>query len=269
MIQRFVPPSRERSRMHASQLHGTEPEASPVFVVATVGGEEEAENTGQVRQEAAEPEWTGEAEAQAIAEERPKEWPKKRRGRAHKVALWSSVAMVGVVLGLLIVGVMKFVNGPVEAKITPEPLAAKRTQASPMLEDNMLAGINFTLTYPGVFDQITHNKTDAQAVEQYMLSSKSNHRRTIAVEVRPLESGRLDSHSGYKLRHLKTDEYRETTEKIAGEPVVVMTRLDNQEQSLFWAHKDRIITVAILSSDTRDDVAVFMKTVKDSVRWTK
>jgi hypothetical protein len=229
-----------RQVRYAAQLHGVTPQE----VVAEVAGEEPAEGL----EPAAVPAGVS-----------------KRRGR--RISLLAAMVSVGVMVGLVIVGVMKFVNDPVEAAATAKGLVKPPVSVKPTPTTSVLSGLYVSMNYPGIFDQLQHMKTDVQSLEQYMLSSKSNYRRTIAVDVRPLVSGGVEDDASYKLRLLHADQYRPSTDKVAGEPVAIMTKLDGREQTLFWAHQGKLLIVSITSSDTMDDVAAFMNVVKPTIRW--
>lgn len=101
-----------------------------------------------------------------------------------------------------------------------------------------------------------------------MLGSNSNYRHSISVELIKVSSGEgIDGHSGYKGRLVKSEEYHEAREKINGETVAVLSRNDKQEQTLFWGHKDKVLAIAVTSTDTHDDVAAILNNIKTSVRW--
>jgi hypothetical protein len=100
-----------------------------------------------------------------------------------------------------------------------------------------------------------------------MLSSKGNYRHTIAVEVNPLEPGGLSMDGGYRLRQMKSADYKESQEHIGGDLVATMAKADKQELTMFWVHGNKVLTVAMVSTDAKDDMSVFMGTVKKSVKW--
>ncbi|MDB5178117.1 MAG: hypothetical protein JWN01_60 [Patescibacteria group bacterium] len=191
-----------------------------------------------------------------------------RPRKAHWAAWTSSMVAVGAVLGLVIIGGLKFVSDPVEANgksLSHEQASVAPTPFKP--PTNQLGALTFTFSYPGEFDQVAQSKNSSRALEQYMLGSKANYRHSIAVEVNPLVAGGLSGDSSYRTRQIHPADYRETQEQIGGDLVATMTKVDKQEQAMFWVHGDKVLTVAITSSDAKDDVAAFMALIKKSVRW--
>jgi hypothetical protein len=89
----------------------------------------------------------------------------------------------------------------------------------------------------------------------------------IAVELNPLEAGGLGADSNYRVRQLHAGEYKESQEHIGGDLVSLMAKSDKQELTMFWVHGNRVLTVAITSSDARDNLDAFMATIKKSVKW--
>ena len=188
----------------------------------------------------------------------------KQHGR--RAAWILSMVIMGGLVGIVVVGLMKFMNGPVQASaIAPTPSPAHIVSNQPTT--NQLSGLDFEMTYPGKFDQVKQLKNDAQAVEQYYVSSKADYRRTIAVAVRLLPSDLIDDDSNYKFRKIHPEVYTERRDTLGGEAVYVMSKNDNTEISLFWAHKGRILSVSMTSSNPEDILADFMKTVEPTLRW--
>ncbi|HVQ43384.1 MAG TPA: hypothetical protein VMT30_00235 [Candidatus Saccharimonadia bacterium] len=226
-----------RTVRHAAQLHGV----SPQEVVAEVAGD------------GREP---GEAE-------RP-----RRRGRAHMAAWLSSLVVVGALAGGVVVGVMRLVDGPVEAQA--KVLGQVQTEAAPTAtpaDTNVLAGLIISFTYPGMFDQVSQSKSDAQVLEQYTIGSKTNYRHRVAVEVRPLPSGQLADDASWRVREIHAADYRASAEVVGGETVKFMTKTDGHEQTLFWPHGGKNLTISITSTDPHDDISAIMALIKGSLRW--
>ena len=190
-----------------------------------------------------------------------------RRPRAgHRAAWVLSLAVMGIIVGVVVVGAMKFLNGPVVAAGGPT-LAQAQAKSLPKPTTNQLAGLYFDMTYPALFDQVGQLKNDSQALEQYNISSKKDYRRVMAVSVRPLTSNLLDDDSSYKFRRISPKDYEERSDKLGGEAVAVMSKLDHTEVTLFWAHQGRLLTIAITSSNPNDVVADYMKAVETTLRW--
>jgi hypothetical protein len=205
------------------------------------------------------PEVAAAAEVDAKADEQP-----SRAGRRIGLVM-AGLVMIGLVV-VVVFGFLKFLNGPVEADAksagaTPAPSGA------PKPTTNQLAGIYFDMIYPGIFDQVGTIKNDNQSLERYTISSKKDYRRVIAVSVYPLEAGLLENNSSYKFRHINPKDYKESAVKLHGETGVLMSKSDNVETTLFWAHKDKVLIVAITSNNPEDVVADFMTAIEPTVRW--
>ncbi len=206
------------------------------------------------------------ASARATTEE---EDDSRTEGRtAKRVARGVSLVVVGAVLGLVIVGIMKFVNDPAQANTQSLSKAQASVAPTPYKPPvNQLGGLNVSFSYPGEFDQMSPLKNSPRALEQYMLGSKGNYRHSIAVEVNPLDAAGLSEDANYRVRMMHPADYSESREQIRGEIVVFMTKSDKSEQTMFWAHDAKVLMVAITTTDPHDDLAAFMAVIKSSVRW--
>lgn len=247
MIERFRPeehvPARAR---YASTLHGGELETGAV----TVG---EVLDRAQAREK--------------LVDEREAGTPagKRRRGAAHWAGWVSALVVMGVLVGVAIIAVLKFLNGPVEAKPDAQTLNQMKASVVPTPVTQVLAGQTVEFSYPGVFDQV--RKMQDTTLDSYYIASKSEPGRTIAVAVVALPSNRIDDDSGYKFRLLHKESYKESREKLGGEEVVIMTKNDNTEQTLFWPHKGKSLNISITSTAPRDKVSEFMNVIKPTIRW--
>jgi hypothetical protein len=192
----------------------------------------------------------------SVLQQGPGQWPEDRvdepepkpagRRAGHWVGVLFGCAAVGAVIGLSIVGVMKFVNGPVRATEKSDPLEAARESVAPKPELNLLGGRDIELKYPSVFDTVGDQKT---------------------VAVLKLESNRLDDDSSYKWRSINTKEYKATNVKLGQGTAVLMTKLDGTEATLFWAWHGKDLNLAITSSDPHDKVSEMMQLVMPTIRW--
>lgn len=186
----------------------------------------------------------------------------------HRAAWWMAMVGIGAVVGLLGVGYLKFIDGPAVGTAEVNGLATARAAAAPTpATPNLLSGLAFEFSYPGIFDTVGNVKTDSRATEQYNIGSKADYSRTIAVSVKPLTS--YDDDSSYRFRQLKKDDYKETNDKMGSDPVILMTKLDRQEQTLFWMHQGQEVTISITTNNPKDDVGEFMKQIKSTLRWRK
>lgn len=207
--------------------------------------------------------------ADSAADSKPKQ-AKKVGSSGHRVAWFASLVGAGVVLGLGIVAILKFVDAPSEGVVIETTLEQKRVAAVPTPDKpNLLAGLEIELKYPPEFDTVGRVKNDPNASEQYNIGSSADYSRQISVSVRLLPSGNLDDESSYRLRQIKKSEYDPSSMKINSESVAVMTRADHTEQTMFWVHGTKEVVVSITSNNPKDDVKTFMKVVTDSIRWRK
>jgi hypothetical protein len=191
---------------------------------------------------------------------------KKKRSWGGRIAWLGAMIGMGAVLGLVIALGLKFVDGPVSSKMQTN-LKALEATPTPLAASSVLSGINFEFAYPGVFDQVGNVKNDASSLEQYNISSKRQYSRLIAVNVRPLASGKLDDDSSYKFRLINPKDYRSSNDSVGSESVGLMTKNDSTEQTLFWPHKGKILTISIASIDPKDNVISYMNMIKPSLRW--
>jgi hypothetical protein len=237
---------------HLAHLHGV----SPKEVVAEVTGEPpEGYEFVDDKPDAGESEM---AEAQ----------PRKKRGRSHWIAWGTAMTVMGVLVAVVIIAFMKFVSGPAEANIKPGQAGIPSPTATPDTGLAQLNGQTIFFSYPHLFDQVTNQKVDSGSVEEYNLGSKTNYRRLIAVDIRNEPSTlSLGEEPSFKIRQMHPETYRESPVKLGGEAASLMTKLNGQEQTLFWLHGGKVLTIAITSTDTHDDVTTFMKVVTGSVRW--
>jgi hypothetical protein len=205
-------------------------------------------------------------ETAAAAEEQPV--AQARGGRAGRRTAWViSMMTMGLLVGAVVIVFIKFVNGPVQASAIP-PTPTPRAAAIAVNQGTIqLAGLYFEMGYPGKFDQLKQLGNDAHSLEQYYVTSKADYRRTMAVAVRPLESSSLDNDANYKVRKIHPETYKERVDKLGGEPVSVMSKIDNTEATLFWAHKGRVLSVSMTSTNPDDVLADYIKLIEPTFRW--
>lgn len=233
---------------HLAKIHNVTTE----HMVAEISGEDPPEvESADTRQD-------GETEA---ATETP-----KKRGGIHWTAVICSLVVVGVLVGIVIIGGMKFLNGPAEAKAGTTSTQEGVTP-TPVPKSNELTGLYIDLTYPGEFDQVQSVKSNQAALEQFNITSLANYRRQISISVFPLPSGHLKDDSSYEYRVENPSLYTQTASSVDGEPVALMTKSDNTEQTLFWSHDGKELIIAITSTDPTDNVKSFMASIMPTLRW--
>ncbi len=179
--------------------------------------------------------------------------------------------MAVVSLGLTAVAVMgytKFVDAPTEAVRSMDKPAVRGGADKVMpAAMNTLAGLAVELQYPVEFDVVSQLKNDANAIEQYNISSKADYRRSIGVYVRALPTGRLEDESGYRFRQQDTAQYHLIDVPAGVDKVAIMDKTDHREQTLFWIHGGKVVTICVTSSSPKDDVPAIMARIKPTVRW--
>lgn len=181
----------------------------------------------------------------------------------------AGMVVIGLVFGGAIVAILRFVNGPVSAN-AQQAMASLRPSVAPSATPsklNTLGGVAVEFSYPGMFDAVAQIKTDAQAIEQYTIGSKANYKHQITVDVRPLASGSLADDASYRVRLNDPGTYTPTPVQLRGEPGVVMIKADHSEQTLFWAHQNKLLTLAVTSSDPADKVADILSAIEATIRW--
>ncbi len=204
-----------------------------------------------------------------LASYAPEETPPVRPRRSRRLWGWLvGMVLIGVVFGLCIVAILRFVDGPVQASgRTLNQAKAKASPSPARAPINTLGGSQVELSYPAIFDAVAQVKTDPQAYEQYTIGSKENYRHQITVNVRPLPSGALEDDASYRLRQNSSIEYSPEPERFGGESVIIMTKADHAEQTLFWPHHGKLLTISVTSGDPRDDVGAILRETAKSVRW--
>lgn len=187
--------------------------------------------------------------------------------KARLAKTLSILVLVGLIFGVAIIFLMKFVDGPVSGKVNSTSLADAKASAAPTaLPAHQLAGLYVAMDYPATYDQLAQIKTDKTALEQYDMSPKGDYRQSITVHVADLPSGDPHEDSSYRIRELNTSEYRSTA--IPGaDRTVLMTKADGSEQTLFVVHKARLLTVSVTSTSTRATAGDIMAVIKPSIRW--
>jgi hypothetical protein len=192
---------------------------------------------------------------------------RKKRGWGGRVAWLVALVTVGVLLGLAVITVLKFVDGPVSSK--PGVTAAKMVavpSAAPTA--SMWAGKYAELKYPGVFNQLGHASGSARTLEAYNLSSRGNYERQVSINVSQLPSGSLDDDSSYAFRRNQPSAYTKEVLTLKGEPVVKMTKTDKTEIGLFWVHDRKLLMVmATTSNPSKDNLGAYLAQIQPTIHW--
>lgn len=183
------------------------------------------------------------------------------------VAIILACAVIGVVIGGAIVGFLKFVNSPVTAKASADPLEAAREAAGPTTSTNLFKGKQITLQYPSSFNAV--NEYNSSTLDSYMISSKTQEQTTLALAVVPLKSMLLEDDSSYKYRLVHPELYTSRQMQLGGEKAVLMTKTDKTEATLFWAHKDMDLNLSLTSSDPKLSPVDVMNQIAPTIRWVQ
>ncbi len=189
-----------------------------------------------------------------------------RRSKWRRIRWFGGLVVVGTVFGLVIVGLLRLADGPVTAKAIP-PKPSANPGVGSVAGVNTFSGAHVNFSYPDKFDSVSQLSDTASSLEQYILSSKTNVSHHIAVNVRVLPSGLLDDDPSYKFRTLGTSGYQALPDKLMGEPVVTMVKQDKTERTLFWAHRGKLLTIAVVSTDPHDDMAGILDGITKTLRW--
>jgi hypothetical protein len=181
----------------------------------------------------------------------------------------SVLVLVGLIFGVAIIFLMRFVDGPVSGKVGSTTLADAKAGVVPTPQPpHQLAGLYVALDYPATYDQLAQIKTDKAALEQYDMSPKGDYRQSITVHVADLPSGDPHDDSSYRIREINTADFRSSV--IPGtDRTVLMTKTDGSEQTLFVVHKLKLLTVAVTSSSTKATAKEIMAIIQPSVRWVQ
>jgi hypothetical protein len=62
-------------------------------------------------------------------------------------------------------------------------------------------------------------------------------------------------------------DYKESADRSGTETLAIMTKTNGREQTLFWAHKGKLLTISATSSDPNDDMAAIISTIKGNLKW--
>ena len=191
--------------------------------------------------------------------------PPEPRRRRHWLRYVIILVLVGAVIGFVLVALIKLLNDPVVSAGTTAVVAQTPAPATPSL--NTLTGLTIEMNYPSSFDEVARVSNTSSAIEQYVISSKAEYRRSIAVTVFPLPTNKVDDDASYKYRLINPDLYTLTTAKVGSEAVSLMTKSDHTERTLFWAHGGKLLIVSITSTASGDNVNDFMSVVMPTIRW--
>lgn len=197
------------------------------------------------------------------------EGPRTGKTKWGWVRFAMGMAVIGAMFGGVIVAALWFVDGPVHGDVKKASLEAARAAAAPKPEGlSTYTGKYVSFQYPRRFDLVS--QSPSAGLEGLTLSSNSDHRRGVTISVRKMpESGLLHDDPSFRFREMNVEQYRPIHEKVNGEPVVVMSKLDRQEQTVFWPHKGLELTIAVMSTDPQDDVAAMLKEIQPTVRWNE
>ncbi len=194
----------------------------------------------------------------------------KTRGWPHLIARYTSLVAVGAMLGFTIIGTMKFVNDPVVAKGTSLGAATASVAPAPgTAQTSVLQGLNFQFSYSSMFDQVAQQKSGANFIEQYMLSSKVTTAHQVAVGLENFKGSSLNDLSDWELRKNQPNVYTERLDKSGSDPIGIMTKSDKTEQSMFWIHGDKVLEISVTTSDPKDNVESIMTVIKGSLKWRR
>ena len=175
------------------------------------------------------------------------------------------LSFVGVLVGAAIIGVMRLANDPVSGAVSVSQLKASISPTP--FPPGHIGGLYFSMSYPGVYNQVSQIKTDSMALEQYRIGSSASYRRTLTISVRDMQNGRLIDDSSYRLRQIQSSTYTQTTRAMGSETAEVMTKVDASEVTFFWMHRGKLLIVSVTTSEPGDHATQFADMMLSSVRW--
>ena len=176
------------------------------------------------------------------------------------------LVFVGGLFGAAIIFLIRFVDGPVQGKMTTVGDVKASIQPTPQ-PPQQLAGLYVRMSYPATFDQLARITTDSLALEQYNMGSQKDYRQAITVHVAPLPTGDMMEDSSYRIRADDPATYK-STPITSVDKTVLMTKLDKSEQTLFVYHAAKLLTVSATSTSTKTPASEIMAVIQPSIAWT-
>jgi hypothetical protein len=195
----------------------------------------------------------------------------EEKSRWHKTGHWAGLitgcAVIGAIIGLVIVGFLKFVNGPVTASAKPDPLADARKKIEPTPDMRILSGREVELRYQSMFDAVGTQQQATGEHDQYYISSKANPARSLALTVSAQKSAKLEDDSGYKWRLSEKAQYKASPTNLGLGKAMLFSKVDNTEATLFWSNGSKELALSLTSTDPHDNPAAMMQQIMPTIRW--
>ena len=227
--------------------------------------QDEEEELGRMVQHAAELHGVSNKDVVDVLLDEEEEYEGRSR---HRPGVWITLVMVGVVFGVAVVAILKFVNGPVVAGPSVQSqIEDSKQSAQPSPDMPSLEGLKVSFSYPNALSDVSRVR-NAAGIEQYLLRTKGDGASVqIAVSVDSLPSGNLADDSSYQFRTLKSAGYTRSDIKMFGEPAVLLTKQDNTERTIFWPHKGMELTISGTTTGDFSNLTSYMATISNSLRW--
>jgi hypothetical protein len=186
----------------------------------------------------------------------------KRKSRKKLIAL---LVFVGIILALggAAYATRNTLNSPVKGKVVSTvPASTKQSQ----VELEQFDGTNFSFVHPITYiEQITKGALPSGEIEAHTFISSGMNTEVLTTAVTNLPSGNLSDDGSYSMRAQNSSKYKMKTVVVKNEKVTVFSATDAQQyqQSAFWPHGGKLLTVAL--TGTASDVPSMTSEFNDIV----
>jgi hypothetical protein len=173
--------------------------------------------------------------------------------------IWGAAGLI-VVIGLG-AGVLWAVSGN-KGQILEAP--ARQATRAPAYKD--FDGTYIAFRYKGTYQAQTLPAKDAD-LELAMLVAATNYDKRLAVAVSQLPGGNLNNNSAYLLRKSQPGLYTSRQLTVAGAPATVWVKADNQEQTVFIPHNDKVAMLSFTTAGRFDDLNPEVAALLQTFHW--
>jgi hypothetical protein len=129
-----------------------------------------------------------------------------------------------------------------------------------------LNGRFITFKYSSMYQSV---KQDAGGIslENYYLTANTNYDKHLAVAVYSLRDTNLESFSPYNVRLVQPDLYKRAETVVAGNSVIIFTKSDGSEQTVFVTRGDKVASLSFTTTGTYDDLASEVAAILQTFSW--
>ena len=129
-----------------------------------------------------------------------------------------------------------------------------------------LNGRYFTFKYSSMY-QLVKQDAGGISLENYYLTANTNYEKHLAVAVYSLRDTNLESFSPYNVRVVQPNLYKRTENVVAGNPVIMFTKSDGSEQTVFVTRQDKVASLSFTTTGTYDDLASEVAAILQTFSW--